>query len=177
MKFLKKMFLCVLVLARVLAAQNAECDGAKLGQHEAYLLVDNLLSLSDKSSDHKAQLAQYKAWENLYKKFSSDGELNENEMKIYLFMVFIADEKTKVESQEEMAKGIEQKFVKQSSMMLAILKELPFLISSSCSALNNHFDLFSNKEKKQSFLTKYKNVITQSLGKEHATTCFDKLRN
>lgn len=177
MKFLIKIILCALLLSNVLLTQNVSGDDTKLDQSDAYFLLDNLLSLSEKSGNQKTQLAKYKTWAKLHKKFRSDDALTKNEMKIYLFMVFIADEKTKIDPQEEMAKEIEQIFVRQSSMILSILKELPFLIPSNCNSLNNHFDLFSNKEEKQKFITKNRNAIIESLGKEYAKICFDKLRN
>jgi hypothetical protein len=155
-------------------------DETKLNEQDAYLLIDKLLSLSEKSSDQKVELERslerYKKWGELYTIFSNNEEMTKNKMKIYLFMTFIAHERTMIDPQEEIAEGIVPIFTRRPEIMLSVLKELPFLVPSTCTSLNDHFDLYDKKEAKQQFIKKYEGDILKSLSKEQAKTCLDKLK-
>ena len=178
MKFFKKTVFYTIIIYISFTSTIAIGDETKLSEHEAYVLLDNLLTLSEESPNQKVQLAQYKEWEKLFAKFSSSSneKMTKNKMKIYLFMTFIANEKTKIHPQEEIAKGIVPVFTRQSEMILSMLNELPFLIPSTCSSINDHFDLFGAKEQKQQFIKKYEGVILKSLGKEHTKVCLDRMK-
>lgn len=156
-------------------------DERKISEHDAYLLIDRLLTLSEKSSDQKVELERsferYKKWEELYTKFSSNEEMTKNEIKIYLFMTFIAYEKTMIHPQEEIAEGIVPIFTRQPEIMFSVLNELPFLIPATCTSFNDHFDLYNKKEAKQQFIKRYEGDILKSLSKEQARICLNKLRN
>ncbi len=176
MKLLKRTILYTIIIYTFLTSRIAIGNEMKLSEHDAYVLLDNLLTLSEENYNQKVQLERYKEWEKLYVKFSSNGEMTKNKMKIYLFMAFIANEKAKIHPQEEIAEGIVPIFTRQPEVMLSILKELPFLIPSTCTSLNDHFDLFGKKEQKQQFIKKYEGNILKSLGKEQTTICLSKLK-
>jgi hypothetical protein len=175
-KLLKKTIFYTIIIYALLTSRSAIGNEMKLSEHDAYLLIDRLLTLSEESSNHKVQFERYKKWEELYIKFSNNEDMTKNKMKIYLFMTFIAHEKTMIHPQEEIAEGIVPIFTRQPEMMLSVLKELPFLMPSTCTSLNDHFDLFDRKEQKQQFLKKYEGVILKSLGKEHTKSCLDRMK-
>lgn len=176
MKLFKKAVFYTIIIYVFLISNIAIGNEKKLSEHDAYLLIDRLLTLSEESSNHKVQFERYKKWEELYIKFSNNEEMTKNKMKIYLFMTFIAHEKTMIHPQEEIAEGIVPIFTRQPEVMLSILKELPFLIPATCTSLNDHFDLFGTKEQKQQFIEKYEGDILKSLGKEQTKTCLGKLK-
>lgn len=180
MKILKNPILYTIIIYILLISRIAVGNEIRLSEHDAYLLIDRLLTLSEKSSNQKVELERslerYKKWEELYTKFSNNEEMAKNKMKIYLFMTFIAHEKTMIDPQEEIAEGIVPIFTRQPEVMLSILKELPFLIPSTCTSLNDHFDLFGVKEQKQLFIKKYEGDILKSLGKEQTKICLSKLK-
>ncbi|MBI5179900.1 MAG: hypothetical protein HZA05_00695 [Nitrospirae bacterium] len=181
MKFFKIIILYTIIIYALLTSRSAIGNEVKLSEHEAYVLLDKLLTLSEKSSNQKVELdrslERYKEWVKVYPKFSGNEEITKNKMKIYLFMVFIAHEKVMIDDQEEIAEEIMSIFTRQPEMMLSVLKELPFLMPSTCTSLNDHFDLFDRKEQKQQFIKKYEGNILKSLGKEQAGICLNKLRN
>jgi hypothetical protein len=75
-----------------------------------------------------------------------------------------------------MAKEIVPRFKKQPEVMLAVLKEIPFLLPATCNRIGTHFELFGSRRDKQQFLTSYEKMITDKLGKEHATVCLTQIR-
>lgn len=176
MKLFKKSILYTIIIYVLLISRIAIGGEVKLSEHEAYILLDNLLTLSEENYNQKAQLARYKEWEKLYVTFSSKEDMTKDKMKIYLFMNFIAHEKVKIHPQEEIAESIVPLFIKYTQMVLGVLNELPFLIPSTCSSINDHFDLFGAKEQKQQFIKKYEGVILKSLGKEHTKVCLDRMK-
>ena len=167
--------LAVLLFAASPAVRASETN-ARLTEHEAYVLLDHLLVLSEKN-DRATQLHRYKQWAGLHAELMKTDQLTKEQMKVYLFMVFIAEEKTKVDSLEEMAKEIVSKFSRQPTMMLEMLKENPFLLPAVCGRINEHFELFSTAQVKQKFMVNYKQKITDALGNARAPACLDKLQN
>lgn len=155
---------------------SAESSNAQLTEKEAYILVDNLLDLSKTGNDKSAELQRYKRWANLHARLTQRDELSMAQMKVYLLMVFIADEKTKVHSQEEIAKEIIPMFKRQPTVMLQVLKELPFLLRPVCEQFAAHFELISTVQDKQTFLAGYEKTITDMLGKSQATACLTQIR-
>lgn len=177
MKLSRKIYLCVFILFACSVADVAISSDAKLNHNEAYVLLDNLLNLDEINTEQRTQLDRYKEWEKLHLKFSSNNKLDKSQMKIYLFMTFISSEQTKTHSQEDIAKNIKPLFDRQSKQMLEILSELPFLSSSTCQTLSDHFALFGTKAGKQQFIKRYKKEISQSLSTEQAKVCLRKLKN
>lgn len=160
----------------VFMSSEANSSEMELSKQESYFLLDNLLSLTDTTGNRKVQLEHYKEWGKLYHKMKDQQQMTKNQLKILLFMNFIADERTKIEPQEEIAKDIMPIFTKQPDKILKILSELPFLISSTCSAVNNYFDLMGKDNGKKQFLKKYEEEIVKSLGKDNASICLSKIK-
>jgi hypothetical protein len=146
-----------------------------ISEHESYLLLDNLLSFTDTTGNHKMQLEQYKEWGKLYRKLVNQKRMTKTDLKLFLLMGFIADERTKIEPQEEIAKDIMPVFTAQPTIILNLLKELPFLIGSTCNSLNSYFELTSKGDEKQQFIRKYEGEITATLGKD-APQCLAKIK-
>lgn len=155
---------------------RADSNNIALTDKEAYILLDNLLDLSPVGSDKSAALQRYKRWASLHAKLMQQDRLSISQMKVYLLMVYIAEEKTKVDSMEEMAKEIITVFKRQPTVMLQVLKELPFLLSSACEQLAAHFELFGSAQDKQTFLSTYEKTITEKLEKDQATACLTQVR-
>lgn len=139
MKTIKHLVVCFLFASTALVSSSAYSAEVMISAHESYLLLDNLLSLTGTTGNHKAQLEQYKEWSKLYNKVSGNKNMTRNQLKLFLLMGFIADERVKIEPQEEIAKDIMPVFTTQSAAVLNILKELPFLIGSTCNSLNSYF--------------------------------------
>lgn len=137
----------------------------KLSPNETYILIDRLLSLSGDSNNIKDNLAKYNKWANLYIKIRSKNLLSKNEMKVYLLIVFISENRMLTQTQEDISFEILSKFEKQPTLFLDVLKELPFFISTSCNALKEHFIITGkNENQKKQFINKYRMVIMQHLG-------------
>jgi hypothetical protein len=155
---------------------KADSNNAALTEKEAYILVDNFLGLSAVSSDKSAELQRYKRWADLHASLTQHDQLSAAHMKVYLFMVFIAEEKNKIHSMEEMAKEIIPMFKRQSTVMLQTMKEIPFLVRPTCSRFAAHFGLFGSAQDKQVFISSYEKLITDKLGREKATACMNEMR-
>ena len=84
MKLFKKSILYTIIIYVLLISRIAIGGEVKLSEHEAYILLDNLLTLSEENYNQKAQLARYKEWEKLYVTFSSKEDMTKDKMKIYL---------------------------------------------------------------------------------------------
>ena len=147
-----------------------------LTENEAYVLLDQLLALSAVSNDRAVELQRYKQWASLHARLMGEDQFSKEQMKIYLFAVFVAEQRVKVDSLEEMAKVIVPKFKKQPELMLAVLNEMPFLLPATCNRIGTHFDLFGSGQDKQQFLTSYGKMITEKLGKENAKICLVQIR-
>jgi len=101
--------------------------------------------------------------------------MTKTELKLFLLMCFIADERNKIEPQEQMAKDIKPIFTAQPATILNILKGLPYMIGSTCNSLNSYFELTGKGDEKQQFIRKYGKEITATLSKD-APLCLTKLK-
>lgn len=176
MKSINLLIVYILFISMALVSSKAQSAEMVITEHESYLLLDNLLGLSETSGNHKMQLEQYKEWGKLYRKLVDQKRMmTKTELKLFLLMGFIADERTKIEPQEEIAKDIMPIFTAQPATILNILEELPFVIGSTCNSLNSYFELTGKGEEKQQFIKKYGKEITATLGKD-ASLCLAKIK-
>ena len=178
MKPIKHLIVYILFMSMAFAssvAHSAGMAGMAISEHESYLLLDNLLNLTDAVGNRKMQLEQYKEWGKLYHKLIDQKRMTKTQLKLFFLMVFIADERTKIEPQEEIAKDIMPIFTTQPDTILNLLKELPFLIGSTCNSLNSYFDLSRKNDEKQQFIRKYEGEIAAALGKD-ASICLAKVK-
>lgn len=176
MKLLIRFAMVVLWLMGGVSAVCANAADVWLTENEAYVLLDHLLDLPVANNDKSAQLQRYKKWANLRAKLARENKLSNSQMKIYLFMVFIAEQRAKIDSLEEMAKEIVPMFKKQPTVLLGVLKESPFLLPAACNNINVHFELYGAERDKQKFLENYQGMITQTLGVEFSAACLAKIR-
>lgn len=170
-----KLLIVYIFVSMAIVSSTAQGVEVAITEHESYLLLDNLLSLSETRGNHKMQLEQYKEWSKLYRKLVDQKRMTKTELKLFLLMGFIADERAKIEPQEQIAKDIMPVFTAQPTAVLDILKELPFLIGSTCSSLNSYFELSGKVDEKQQFSKRYEGEITATLGKD-APQCLAKLK-
>ena len=174
-----RVFLVItIVLAAIVAVQNAALarkdSSLKISPDEAYILLDQLLELSEKKRDVKDQLAEYKKWESLYIKYSRAENPTELDIKIFFMMVFIANERYKAHTLEESAKDILLIYRKNPKRFLKVLKENPFLIPSACDRLRDSYDLYGRPGKKD-FIKNNTALLLESLGEKLGRQCIAKL--
>jgi len=176
MKVYKIFFLVILYLLIFNNIGYSSEDNMRLSPTETYILLDRLLSLSSSSNNIKNNLAKYNEWADIYIKFRSKKLLSRNEMKVYLLIVFISENRMLTQTQEDISFEILSKFEKQPTLFLNVLKELPFLISTSCNAIKEHFIIAGKDEhKKKQFINKYKTVILKHLGDTYSLEFINKI--
>jgi len=151
-------------------------DEIQFGPKEAYILLDYFLRLDPEPTEIKEKLAQYNQWASVYAKYSQKKLLTKNEMKVYLLIVFMAEEKGVVHTQEEIYKEIVSKFESQPEVYLAALEELPFFIPVTCKVLKEHFFFVNEPDKKHQFAKKYEKIILQNLGEKSGSECLKHIK-
>lgn len=143
----------------------------QFGPKEAYILIDYFLRLDPEPTEIKEKLAQYNQWSSVYGKYSQKKLLTKNEMKVYLLIVSIAEEKGVVHTQEEIYKEIVSKFENQPEVFLAVLDELTFFIPVTCKVLKEHFFFVNEPDKRYQFAKKHEKIILQYLGENFGSEC------
>lgn len=155
--------------------KTGNSEQIKFGPKEASVLIDRLLGFSGKSLNNREKLSKYKEWANVYTKYNSKEFLDINEMKIYLFIVFVSQEKVLIQTQEDISAEILSKFERQPEVFLRALKELQFLIPATCSALKGHFLFTGELDKRHQFSKKYKEMIFHYLGEDRGKECLSRV--
>lgn len=150
-------------------------DESRIQPNEAYILLDTLFDLSPDKTSVQELLKRQNNWAKLYKKYSSKKTLSVNEMKVYLFIVFIADQQVISHTIEEVGKEIVSKFEKQPKEFLTVLGQNPFLMQSTCKAIQEHYILINEENNRFKFSAKYKNIIMQYLGEKQGAMCLKEI--
>lgn len=160
-------FLTALIL--VILSMSA-CASPALTEKEAYIIVDKLLNLEPYSGDAKDALARYRAWSNLYMDYwrRAKGDApSEEDMKIYLLLVFAAYKSASAETTEHIAETFIPIFEKNSGAILKILGNRHFMVETTCQAIAEGFSYADSKElaakAKIEFMGKYKHPIMEAL--------------
>jgi hypothetical protein len=148
----------------------------KLNPEDSQILVRELLRMYPESLSTTEYVAKLHEWADLLDRYNSKKLLNKNEMKVYLFMIYIADQRVKTHSNEEIAKRIVQKFEAQPNLFLSTLKKSPFFIESACEGIKRHYLTFGGIENIQNFTEKYKSLFIQELGPVLGNTCIFTMR-
>jgi len=130
-----------------------------------------LLSISAEPNNIKDQLKRYKEWERILNKYIGIKKASIGEMKVYLFMLFIAEEKAIIHTKEEIYSDIYSKFVNQPEEIIDILEELPFLREHTCTAIHEHFIISDRVQEKAKFVKKYHPLFNRILGPELSMRC------
>ena len=117
--------------------------------------------MSNLSLSIKEELERQKSWMNVYNKYFQKKELTPNEMKIYFFIIYIADESASTHSQEEFSKDVIIKYESQPELFLTILNSMPFMIPHVCRAIRDHYILTGNAKNGNEFINKYNSELGQ----------------
>ncbi len=163
--------LFLLIPSMIFAEKTINIDS-----NESLILIDKLLSLSNKPIEIQDQLKRYKVWRSVFEKYHNKESFTINETKIYLFMIFIADEKVLTHTSEDIEFDIVKKFKKQPTYFLNVIKELPFLARSTFMAINGHFTIINKPEKKIEFINNYKSIINKQLGSTLGAECLSLIK-
>jgi len=84
-KFIFIFFLCLCTSLLTLNVKNIYGEESELSNNDAKVLLDMLLDLSPKDRSVNEEIKRQKNFMAIYTKYHEKKELNENEMKIYLF--------------------------------------------------------------------------------------------
>lgn len=142
---------------------------SSLTDKEAYIIIDDLLELESQQSDMKASLRKYRKRGSLYLKYweKVKGNPTEEELKIYLFLVFAVEKTGNAEMTEHISDNFLPVAKKNLDNILRILSDHHFLVPSTCHAINLSFQYAGVGEMepkiRQQFLEKYKQKILNSL--------------
>lgn len=159
----------LIVLAPSVTLGTEDTANTGLSEEDAYILLDKLLRLDAQPGNHDHQFQRWKKWESVFVKYYKKSHLNITEMKIYLFMNFIAQKTVSVHTMEEISRDILPKFKAQPEVYLSVLKELPFLTESSCRAISSSFGYKAGQ--KAEFVKEYRATIMESLGDKYGAEC------
>jgi len=160
-----------LVTALPAAAQGPEV----MSKEEAYVLVDNLLQLTDESKDIRQSLSKNKEWEAQYIKARESAHLGSKQLTVYFFVVFVAEARAMAHTTEEISHEIVPLYVRDKVRFLSVLNNNPALVSAICRSLGSHFTIEGKKKDFRSFVTKNSPLIEKHLYKPYAETCIAEL--
>lgn len=168
--------LCLSLLAPVAPAGVAPNDAASI--------LDTLLDLENpayRSINERGQstynaLRAYQDWAALYEKYAQrdrdNTQFSQDHLRVYLFLGWVAQEKLDAATTEAFAGDLVPLYEKHEESVLAVLRDLPFLVSSTCRYLNRYFGFEDrNREKKPAFLSARANRIKRALAPEDAERC------
>jgi len=169
-------FTAILGCAAPLQAGIAPADAAEI--------IDTLLDLEQPKFHHRdAQgrdgydaLGAYKSWGALYEKYAQlrheAGVFQAGYLRVYLLLGRIALEKTDAATMEAFDTDLMTIYQLHREPVLQALKELPFLIPSTCRYLNRYFGFEGrNREAKPKFLLANEAVIRRALAPADAELC------
>jgi hypothetical protein len=154
---------------------NGNVNGAelRLRDHDAFVLLDVFLGITSNDLSTKERIERQKKFRSIYQKYYEKSELTPEELRIYLFMIYIADEKALTHTQEVISDGILTKFDKQPDLFLMTLDVWTFLLPSTCRAIRDAY-IFDGEHKDASqFIQKYNKKLNQFLRIRKRTTCTD----
>jgi hypothetical protein len=179
MRVLSIIMIFMIALVGITITEYPSWDGSyqlsDVSPEDAYVLLDNLLELSEKKGNIKAKLVEYRKWEKAYVKYSSVERPTELDIKIFLMIIFIAHERYMAHNLEQSADDIVAIFKRNSKLFLAVLKKKAFLIPSACDCLRDHIDLYARPGKTE-FIDSNKGLILESLGEKLGQQCMEKLQ-
>ena len=172
MKFIVRVIVAVVIMAVLsFAGKAANAKETTITQEDAYILTTNLLNM-DQPTDIEAKGKRLKAWYSLLEKARSGKAMTKDQVKLYLFMNFITNERVKVHTHEEIGKEIVSIFDKNAAIILSVWKELPFLVASTCATINESKYLMPDGVKEvAAFKKKYRKRIVKALGSKDADKC------
>ncbi len=146
-----------------------------MSKEEAYVLVDNLLQLTDKPKDTKQSLSKYREWEAQYIKARESAHLGPKQLAVYFFIVFVAEARAMADTTEEISHEIVPLYMRDKVRFLSVLNNNPALIPAVCSNLGSHFTMEGKEKELGSFITQNSPLIVKYLYKPFAQACITAL--
>ena len=176
--------LAVVVLLAGCYTDSDRTANANRAGGDAQFFVNAILEIEDplffsKDSDGIEKYDELKAqqkWGELYNKYKKLAESgDEKGFKYYLFIGFLAFSLNNAELSEAYSSDLIPLFNKDALTFLETLKELPFLVQSMGTYMNNYFGFEDkNADKKPDFLKNNKQLIMDILGTEDGVLFFSK---
>lgn len=175
----------ILVVLSLLVPEVIACKSENL---DSYVLLSRLLNIKnscylvthDNGEEQYNYLKEQKEWANTYIKYKKLIDKNNDNLeliKYYLFIGFIAKEQQSAEVSEAFSSDLVPLYENHRENFLNVIKELPFLIPSSCYYLNNYFGFEDkNFNVKDQFLKDNERFILERLGTEKGNLCLKWLK-
>ena len=166
----------ILVLIFGLTPLIANCEQkntSPLVDQDRVILISNLIGGTQKKKNIGAEYKDYKKWSGLYTKYRNKIKTNPSEqnLRIYLLIVFIAYESGKTSTIEDIAKGFKNIFNRNGDLILNVLADRKFMISSTCKALWEHHVITGQEKNLTQFISKHRGRILSKLGKADGERC------
>jgi len=134
--------------------------------------------VDEKGVSRHDSLEAYKAWENVYLKYDQSNEpkdkklFDRDSLKTLLLIGYIAKIKNDAAVSQALAGDLVPIYNANRELSLEILKELPFLVPSTCYFLSRFFGWEGkNREQKKPFLTANRELIANRLGSDQGRQC------
>lgn len=151
---------------------------------DAAEILDNLLRLPQPAyvtADGQGQdeLKSYQGWSALYGRYfqrASADEVTPTDLKVFLLLGKIAGESTDAAMMQSFTVDLMAVYEKHRQPMLGVLKELSFLIPSTCHYLGRYFG-FEDKhvDDKPAFLQANRSVMEKALPGANAAACLRRI--
>lgn len=172
MSSLKVILISIIVVGGLLV-QSANASDRRAEEADAYVLLDNALNLSEvgNTADWRYQYQRVEQWSALHEKLTRGTKLSNTQMKMYLFFVFVSDQRIYTHDLEDIDEEIVSIYEKQAVDMLRVLEETPFLLPAVCKNLNGHFEQVGDLSAKPKFIEKNRAIFHAQLGDKLATQC------
>jgi hypothetical protein len=161
---------------------------AGIAPNDAALILDTLLDMENptyRSTNERGEstynaLQAYQDWAALYWKYAQQDQntpFREDFLRIYLFLGQVAQEKLDAATTEAFTSDLMPLYEKHGDSVLRVLRDLPFLVPSTCRYLSRYFGFEDkNHEKRPAFLAAHADEIKHALAPEDAKRCMDPFR-
>ncbi len=143
---------------------------------EVQIIISELLHFYPEGLNNKEYIDKYHEWTDIVEKYNSKKVLNDNEFKVYLFIIFVAEKSFKTHSREVLANNIIKKFKENPERFLSIMKRHPFLRETTCKMIQRHYLLYDKVENTHLFAEKYNNLFIEYLGNKWGTICIESIK-
>lgn len=151
---------------------------------DAGIILNRLLGIKNKAYTYKDQhgviqhdeLMEYKGWSALYGKYAADLSRRKSasldQIRYLLMIGFVAKSRNDAAMSEAFSSDLVPIYTHNRDGILAVMRESPFLIPSTCYYMNNYFGFEDkNANKKPGFLADNEKIIVKVLGQEKGGKC------
>ena len=169
----------VLILMSILSTEPVLAQISKEDSSEILnvLISEPVEKYQSKDKSSYNALAAYKGWGELYDKYHAGAKKGKVEdIKVYLFLGFVAQLKSQFATSEAFISDVHGIFVNHKGAFFDALKENQYLISSTCYYLGRYFGFESkHDDEKPGFLQQYSDDFQKRLSKVDAAECLKQL--